>query len=94
MYSLSLLFCQTSLNTVSSTVHLSSFEVCLVLSFTPHPIFLFPVICFELPVTRTHFSISLEGSSYRESPVVYLWPGKGGGGGGTVIYGLYRYVLL
>ena len=44
-----------------------NFEVCMVLSFISHPIFLLPVICFELPITRTPFSISLEGSSYRES---------------------------
>ena len=40
-------------------------------------IFLFPVICFNLSITRTpdnlnFFSISLEGSSYGESTVVHL----------------------
>ena len=37
-YSLSVVFGQSSLNTVSSTEYLSSFEVCLLLEFIPHPI--------------------------------------------------------
>ena len=53
MYSLSLLFCQSSLNTMSSTVYLSSFEVFMLLAFIPHPISSFLVICFVLPITRT-----------------------------------------
>ena len=32
-------------------------------------IFLFPVYCFELPITRIFFSISLEGSSYRRGVI-------------------------
>ena len=46
------------------------------LAFPPHRhflIFLFPVICFEIPITRIFFSISLEGSSYRQG-VICLVP--------------------
>ena len=50
---MSWLFCQSSLNTVSSTVNLSSFEVCVLLALIPYTIFFFPVICFELPITQT-----------------------------------------
>ena len=48
-------FRQSNLNTVSSTVYQSSFELCMLLAFIPYPIFLFPVICFELQLTRTPF---------------------------------------
>ena len=45
----------------------------MMLAFPPHLFAdLFLVICFELPITRT-FSISLEGSSYRESTVFYFY---------------------
>ena len=54
-YSLSLRFGQSSLNKVSSTAYLSSFEVCMLLEFIPHPISLFSVICFELSITWTIF---------------------------------------
>ena len=36
-YSLSVVFGQSRLNTVSSTEYLSSFEVCMLLEFIPHP---------------------------------------------------------
>ena len=52
MQSSTLLFGQRSLNTVSSSVNLSSFEVGMLLAFIPHPISLFPEL----------FSISLNGS--------------------------------
>ena len=52
MQSLTLLFCQRSLNTVFSCVNLSSFEVDMLLAFIPHPISLFSELV----------SISLEGS--------------------------------
>ena len=52
-------------------MYLSSFEVCILLAFIPHPISLFPVICFEVPINRTStnsnfFSVYLKGSSYQE----------------------------
>ena len=73
MYSMSWLFWQSSLNTVPSTVYLSSFEVCALLALIPYPIFLFPVICFKLPITRTPSNSNfflfplVEGSSYWET---------------------------
>ena len=48
-YSLSLLFGQSSLNTVSSTMYLSSFEVCMWLEFIPHPISLFSIMLLRTP---------------------------------------------
>ena len=52
-YSLSLLFCRSGLNTLSSTVYLSSFGSVHVTCILPHPISSFAVICFVLPITRT-----------------------------------------
>ena len=53
MNSLSLLFCRSSLNTVSSAVYLSNLKCAYQFAFIPHTIFLFPVICFKFPITRT-----------------------------------------
>ena len=52
-------------------MYLSSFEVYILLAFIPHPISLFPVICFEVPINGTStnsnfFSVYLKGSSYQE----------------------------
>ena len=48
----------------------------MILAFLSHSISLFPVICFKLLITQTPdnfklFSISLEGSSYRELTVIF-----------------------
>ena len=43
------------MNTMSRTVYLSSFEVCMLLELIPHPISLFSIIYFELLITRTIF---------------------------------------
>ena len=49
-YSLSLLFGLSSLNTVSSTMYLSSFEVCMMwLEFIPHSISLFSIMLLRTP---------------------------------------------
>ena len=69
MNSLPLLFCQSSLNTVSSTI--SSSEECMLLGFIPHPIFSLPVIKASNSRYFGPFSISLEGSSYQELTVAY-----------------------
>ena len=63
--SLSLPFCHSSSNSVSIPIYFVGY-----LPFLPIHLLisLLPVICFKLPITGT-FSISLEGSSYRESTV-------------------------
>ena len=66
--SLFLLFCHSSSNSVSIPVYFFAYLHSLPIHFL---IFLFPVICFELPITRIFFSISLEGSSYRELSALY-----------------------
>ena len=66
--SLSLLFCHSSSNAVSITVCFFAYLHSLPIHFL---ILLFPVICFEIPITRIFFSISLEGSSYREISALY-----------------------
>ena len=50
--SLSLLFCHSSSNSVSITVYFFPYLHSLPIHFL---IFLFPVICFELPITRIFF---------------------------------------
>ena len=68
--SLFLLFCHSSSNSVSIPVYFLAYLHSLPIHFL---IFLFPVICFEIPITRIFFSISLEGSSYRQG-VICLVP--------------------
>ena len=68
VYSLSLLFCRSSSNSVSIPLYFFAYLHSLPIHFH---IFLFPVYCFELPMARTFFSISLEGSSYRELSASY-----------------------
>ena len=54
MYSLSLLFCQSGLNTVCQHYGVSHQALTCTLphAFIPHPISSNPVICFDLPLTR------------------------------------------
>ena len=57
-------------------MYLSSFEECMLLAFIHQPIFLFPVFCLKLLITKNSrylepFLISLEGSSYQE-PTVHV----------------------
>ena len=63
-------FYHSSSNSVSIPVYFFAYLHSLPIHFL---IFLFPVICFEIPITRIFFSISLEGSSYRQG-VICLVP--------------------
>ena len=72
-----LLFCQSSLNTVSSTVYLLSFEVCMLLAFIPQTYFpIFGYLLWTSNNSNSHeldlFSNYLEGLSYQESTVLVI----------------------
>ena len=61
-------FLSLSSNPVSIPVYFFAYLHSLPIHFL---IFLFPVICFKLPIPRIFFSISLDGSSYRELSALY-----------------------
>ena len=76
MYSLSLLFCQSGLNTVCQHYGVSYQALTCTLphAFISHPISSNPVICFDLPITRTPANSSFFDSPYEKVPVIGSQP--------------------
>ena len=78
-------FLSVKIYTVSSIVHLSSFAVCMLLAFIPHPILLFLIIC-----RRQLYNTDPPGCQGLKRP----YQGWGGGGPMLPVWILKRLVLV